>query len=118
MRTVRDRIVDVRRSLHLLVRMHFLRTLFPGNEKRLPELQWRIGAPTGAAGRGIADRSARIRRASDPADLCMALALTYPPLIPILGFASSRICFLRQPLHVGKEGGRLADEKAHVSQEP
>ena len=47
----------------------------------------------------------------------MALALTYPPLIPILGFASSCICFLRQLLHVGKERRRLADEKPHIREE-
>src|SRR5580765_4870540 len=36
-------------------------------------------------------------------------AVTYLPLIPILNFALSCICFLRQLSQVGKEGWRLAD---------
>src|SRR5438045_9782990 len=53
---MRKRAARRRRSLHLLVRMHLLRTLFARNEKRLPELRWRTLAPTAASGRGIVDR--------------------------------------------------------------
>jgi len=35
--------------------MHFLRALFARNEKRLPELRRRTGAPTAAAGRATVD---------------------------------------------------------------
>src|SRR5438128_11997672 len=45
------------------------------------------------------------------------LSADYWPLIPSLVFASSCICFLRQPGHVGKERGRLADEESHIRQE-
>ena len=97
--------------------MYVLRELFAGNEKRLPELRRRAGAPAAAAGLGIVDRCAGIRRVLDPADLCMALCSDYLPLIPILVLALSRVCFLRQLCHVRKEGGRLADEEPHVRQE-
>ena len=40
-----------------------------------------------------------------------------PYSLLILVFASSCICLLRQPSHVRKEGGRLADEKPHIRQE-
>ena len=44
-------------------------------------------------------------------------APAYSPLIPILGFASSRICFGGQLIQEGEERRRLADEKSHVRQE-
>ena len=90
MRAVWDGIINEWRSVHLLVRMHLLRRLFARNEKRLPELRWRTGAPTAAAGRGIVDRWGVIRRASNPADLCMALRRDLFALNPHLSLRVER----------------------------
>ena len=117
MRKLRKRPSPKWRGLHLLVRMHLLHTLFPRNEKRLPELRRRTGAPTAATNGGIVNSMSGIRRAWTLRIFAWLFAVTYLPLIPILVFASSCICFLRQPGHVGKECGRLADEKSHIREE-
>ena len=118
MRKVWKRPSDEWRGLYLLTRMHLLRTLFARNEKRLPELRWRTAAPAAATGRGVVASMGRESAGHRTLRICAWLfAVTYLPLIPILVFASSCICFLRQPGHVGKEGRRLADEKSHIREE-
>src|SRR5437763_14976375 len=97
--------------------MHLLRKLFERNEKPMSELRRGTGASAAAEGRRRiieVHESAGTRTLRIFAWLC---APAYSPLIPILGSASSCICLLRQPSHVGKEGGRLADEKSHICQE-
>src|SRR5207248_7074867 len=111
------RIVAKRRSLHLFLRMHLLQKLFGRNERRLSELWRRTDAQAPAERRGLinrSDESAGRRTLRIFAWLC---APAYSPLIPILDSALSRICCLRQLSHVGKEGGRLADEKPHIRKE-
>src|SRR4026209_1519140 len=108
MRKVRKRPSPKWRGLHLLVRMHFLRALFARNEKRLPELRRRTGAPTAATNGGIVNSMSGIRRAWTLRIFAWLFAVTYLPLIPILASALSCICFLRQLSQVGKEGWRLA----------
>src|SRR5438105_9945052 len=97
--------------------MHLLQKLFERNEKPMSEL--RRGTDASAAAecrRRIIEvhESAGIRTLRIFAWLC---APAYSPLIPILGSASSRICFLGQLVQERKARGRLADEKPHVSQE-
>ena len=118
MRKVWKRPSDEWRGLYLLTRMHLLRTLFARNEKRLPELRWRTAAPAAATGRGVVASMGRESAGHRTLRIVAWLfAVTYLPLIPILNFALSCICFLRQLSQVGKEGWRLADEKSHIRQE-
>ena len=117
MRAVRQGFVTERRSLHLFLRMHLLRKLFERNEKSMSELRRGTDASAAAESRRTiieVHESAGTRTLRIFAWLC---APAYSPLIPILGSASSCICLLRQPSHVGKEGRRLADEKSHICQE-
>ena len=117
MRAVRQGFVTERRSLHLFLRMHLLRKLFERNEKSMSELRRGTDASAAAESRRTiieVHESAGTPTLRIFAWLC---APAYSPLIPILGSASSCICLLRQPSHVGKEGGRLADEKSHICQE-
>jgi hypothetical protein len=76
-----ERVVVERRSLHLFVRMHFLRELFGGNEKDLPELRRRAGAQASAEGEGTigdASESARSRTVRTFAWLCAGLGALNP----------------------------------------
>src|SRR5205085_3795812 len=117
MRAVRQGFVTERRSLHLFLRMHLLQKLFERNEKPMSELRRGTDASAAAESRRRIiemHESAGTRTLRIFAWLC---APAYSPLIPILGSASSRICFLGQLVQERKERGRLADEKPHVSQE-
>src|SRR5438477_4279100 len=117
MRAMWKRIVTKRPSLHLFLRMHLLRKLFERNEKPMSEL--RRGTDASAA----AESRRTIIEMREPAGtptlriFAWLCAPAYSPLIPILDSALSRICCLRQLSHVGKEGGRLADEKPHIRKE-
>ena len=112
------RIINEWQSLHLLLRMHLLRTLFARNEAHLSELPGRTGASAAAKGRGIVDLIGVNPQGIEPCGFfALLFAVSYLPLISILNSASSCICFLRQLCHVGKEGWRLADEKPHIRQE-
>src|SRR5205823_4847599 len=97
--------------------MHLLQKLFERNEKPMSELRRGTDASAAAESRRRiieVHESAGTRTLRIFAWLC---APAYSPLIPILGSASSRICFLGQLVQERKERWRLTDEKPHVSQE-